>query len=127
MQPRIHSYARGSAQRCNGGTGDMIQVQIQDNDRTFAQPRDLDESWVNQQINRRRQEQYPVCVQVTIKTETEQLAFATADCARMGSGSRALTPQEQKIVDLWCETGMMKADFHGGNLIAFLKRLSSIL
>ena len=104
----------------------MVRIQINDASRTLTDPRDVDESWINQQINRRRQAGEPVCVMVTIKTDSIDFTLNSEGCSGGRGMSRSLTSQEQGALDLWERTGLRKASFQGGHLIAFLKQLRKV-
>lgn len=106
---------------------EMITIQIEDSIRTLSNPRDIDESWINQQINRRKNDRRPVCVRVTIKDDSVNIILASADCTDTGGGDRPPNSKEQSIFDLWDMVAMKKKEFHGGNLIAFLKQLRNII
>jgi hypothetical protein len=83
----------------------------------------LDEGWLMQQINRRRQDRDSVCLIVEIDESPINLIFATKGCARGGGSSRAFTAQEQRVIELWNKHHLDEAEFQGGELIAFLKQL----
>lgn len=60
----------------------MVTIQIgNDASRTLSDPTDVNESWVNQQINRRRQAGEPVCVRVTIKTDSIDFMLSSNGCS----------------------------------------------
>jgi hypothetical protein len=82
------------------------------------------ESWIAQQINRRRKEGEPVCVRVHIKTTGVDVAVATGGCPAGGGGGRLPTDREREILDDWNAKGLNSADFHVGNLMSFLKQTS---
>jgi hypothetical protein len=105
----------------------MITIRIGDNLKSFGDDRNIDESWINQQINRRREDGLSVCVRVSIKESPLNMALSSSGCPSARGGSRPPNQQEQKIFDLWEKAGMNKSDFHGGNLVAFLKQLKNII
>lgn len=84
-----------------------------------------DPSWVNEQINRRRADSIGVCVQVTIDTGTVHLLLTTPNCSHSGGSFRPLTTQENEIVSIWNKHHLNEETFTGGNLIAFLRQMSS--
>ena len=105
----------------------MVTIQIGNTTpRTLIDPRDVDESWVNQQINRRRQAGEPVCVRVIIKTASIDFMLYSNGCSGGRGMNRDLTPQEQGAFELWERAGLRKANFQGGGLIAFLKQLRRV-
>ncbi len=101
----------------------MVTITIGDSERNRDE---ADESWINQQINRRRQEGQPVCLQVHIKDGYLDFRLATPGCGG-GNRGRPPTPQEQRIVDLWEKQRLFTSEFTGGNVIAFLKQLDMFI
>jgi len=83
---------------------------------------EVDEGWLNQQINSRRSEGERLCIEVHIKTAYLDLLLPTRDCPR-GRGGRTPTPQEQEIINLWNRLHLSEAHFTGGNIIAFRRQL----
>lgn len=105
----------------------MIQIQIGSSERQFSSIRDLDESWINQQINRRKADGQAVCVQVSIEQTSVNIRLSTPACSKSGGGGRPPNPQEKAIFDLWDERGLNQANFSGGNVVAFFKQLRKLL
>lgn len=107
----------------------MLTIQISDSSRDFETVREIDESWINQQINRRRRDGATICVRISIKNETPDvnMALASAGCASSGGGGRPPNPHESQIFDLWKQMGLSKPDFQSGNVVAFLKQLRKII
>jgi len=83
---------------------------------------EIDERWINQEINRRRADDKPVCVKVSIETSTVKMSLASEDCKLSGTGFHP-SPDEKKIIDCWYKHHLNGKDFMGGNLIAFLKQI----
>jgi hypothetical protein len=104
----------------------MITIRIGESVRSLEDDRSIDQSWVNQQINGRRADNQPVCVQISINENSLNMALSSSDCPRRGGG-RPPNQHELQIFDLWEKVGMNKSEFHGGNLVAFLKQLSSLI
>lgn len=98
----------------------MITVRIGSRERDL---RSASESWINQQINRRREDEQSVCVRVIIREKSINIALSTQSCPGSGGGTRPPNAQEQEIFKLWDKLGLNKEDFHGGNVVAFLKQL----
>ncbi len=105
----------------------MITIRIGDTVRNLEDVRNIDESWINQQINRRREDGLSVCVRISIKEGSFNIALSSSGCASSGGGGRLPNREEQTVFDLWEKVGMNKTDFHGGNLVAFLKQMRSII
>ena len=85
------------------------------------------ESWINDQLNRRRQDGQNVCVQVTIHGGAVDLVLATPGCGSGGGGGRQPTSRESDILELWNRLHLNHAGFTGGNLVAFLKQLGRMV
>jgi len=94
-------------------------------------PRNLkyaDESWINQEINGRRENGETVCVRVTIRTADVDLTFSSPGCpSRGGRLTRDLTRAEKQVHELWKNRGLNADNFTGGSVIAFLKQLDRIV
>lgn len=86
-----------------------------------------DESWINQQINRRRADGIPVCVQVNIVEGDVNMTLRTPTCGNGGSGGRKPNTHELHIFELWDQRGLNRSDFAGGNVVAFLHQLPRFL
>jgi len=104
----------------------MITVEISGSKMEFGNSREIDENWINEQVNRRRQEGQTVCVRVIVHEEPVNLLLTSLECPKT-SGSGYPNSEEQKIIDLWDQVGMNRMEFHGGNLVAFLKQLHRFL
>jgi hypothetical protein len=102
----------------------MIRIQIGDAEMDLG---NVDESWINQQINRRRGDGLVVCVKVTVKDGDLDMILATPTCGPGGGQARPPRPHEKSVFDLWNQQGLNDANFTGGKLVAFLKKLKQIL
>jgi hypothetical protein len=103
----------------------MIKIKIADDER-FSDP--LDEEWVHQQINRRREAGEPVCVRVSIEQNELNIMLSTKNCTTTGrSPITDPRPLEKKILELWGERGLDTVDFTSSNLIAFVIQLQDLL
>lgn len=102
----------------------MITIKI---DTVEQQLENLDESWILQQINRRRDEGDSVCVIVKIDEPNVKIILATKDCGNAGGSARALTREEERVVERWRKHHLDKPEFAGGELVAFLKQLARLL
>lgn len=98
----------------------MITIRIGVEARSLA---DVTESWINEQINRRRQDGQNICVEVTINTSGINVRLATPGCGASPGGGRPANGNELELIDLWSKRGLSSSEFSGGNLIAFLKQL----
>ncbi|MFH1671806.1 MAG: hypothetical protein ABIF87_00025 [Pseudomonadota bacterium] len=99
----------------------MIRVRIGDAERELSS---VSESWINQQINRRRADGQSVCVRVIIRQEELNMTLSTQSCPK-GSGGRPPNRYEKQVFDLWEQRGLNRDKFTGGKLISFLKQLKS--
>ena len=87
---------------------------------------DVEENWINQQVNGLRRDGKSVCVRVRIKTGSLNVVLTTPECS-VGGGTRPPNPQEKEIFELWNKRGLNESDFTGGNLVAFIKQLCKML
>ena len=87
---------------------------------------DVPESWINQQINQRRRDGISPCVRVRIKTSDVDVGLTTPQC-RGAAGGRRLTSREAQIIDLWRKRGLTNDEFTGGNVVAFLRQVQTLL
>lgn len=101
----------------------MVKIKIGSEERDLTE---VDPSWINQQINRRRKDG-PVCVRVTIKHDAIDMILSSRDCPPVGGGGRPPRSQEEKIFDLWDRHRLNEADFPSGHLVAFIKQLQKLL
>ena len=105
----------------------MITIKICEYEQQFNRVKDIDEQWINQQINRRRESGEAVWVRVTIQQGILNMSLATPNCQGSGGGSgRPPNQQEHAVYNLWNKRGLDEPNFTGGNLIAFLKQFVSI-
>lgn len=84
---------------------------------------DVNESWINLQINRRRRDGIEVCVQAKIHEGDLNLILSTPTCQKTPGSFRAPNNHERRLFELWNKMGLNSHGFTGGNLIAFLKQL----
>lgn len=103
----------------------MITIKIGTAETTIDQ---ANEGWINQQINRRRNDGTVVCVQVNIEEPDARVVLRTPACAGNGGGGwRQPNPREQRILELWRERGLNKVEFTGGAVVAFLHQVGRLL
>lgn len=98
----------------------MITVRIGNTEKEL---REVRESWINEQLNRRRRDSGSTCVQVTIDKPPLNMVLAAPGCSTTGGG-RAPNDRERRIFELWEKHKLRSSDFTGGNLIAFLRQIS---
>ncbi len=102
----------------------ITMVSIAGNDRYL---REVEPSWVNQQINRRRAQGDPVCVRVTFRTRSGEWSLATQSCPRMEGGY--FDPQdrlEKAIIELWGRERLNSGDFNGADLNNFIRQVERL-
>lgn len=85
--------------------------------------KNIDPNWINEQVNRRRNEGVPVCVRILIDEGDINLSLTTSDCPSSGGVRRTLTGSENEVLNLWNKLHLSETDFSSGNLVAFLKQL----
>jgi hypothetical protein len=98
----------------------MIMVRIGNTEKEL---RDVRESWINEQLKRRRRDEGYICVQVIIDKPPLNMVLSTPNCSGNGGG-RPPNTREQEVFDLWERHKLSSSDFTGGNLVAFLKQIS---
>ncbi len=98
----------------------MIKVRIGNVEKDSQ---DVNEGWINQQLNRQRGNRQSVCVQVTIDEPSLNMVLSTSGCSGTG-GSRPPNERERRIFQLWERHKLSGSDFTGGSLIAFLRQIS---
>ncbi len=98
----------------------MIQVQI---GGITKDVKDVSSSWLHEQLDRRRRDNQPVCVQVRIDTPQVRMTLRTPDCPSP-AGGREANPQEKRIFELWEKLRLNSSEFTGGNLMAFLRQVA---
>lgn len=102
----------------------MIKVSI---DGTEKIDQEIDERWINQQINKRNVEGITPCVRVSIFENGVDLVLSSKSCKGTSSGEANFTIRQKRIIDLWTKNHLDKDEFSGGNLNAFLKQMRSLL
>jgi len=105
----------------------LIKIRIGSNERQFDDVYDIDESWINQQINKRKEHKEKICIRVYIKNELIDVLLTTPACGRGGGSSRRPNSRETEIFNLWKIRGLNEEIISGGKLIAFLKQLRKII
>lgn len=105
----------------------MVIVKIGASARDFTSVNDIEESWINGQINGLRGDRHEVCVRVNVNEGPLNLTLATADCIGGGGGGRLPNDQEAEAFALWERLGLNKSEFSGGNLVAFFKQLRRLI
>jgi len=105
----------------------MIRIKIGSAERQLSSISDLDESWINQQVNRRKQDGQAVCVDVSIEQNSVNIRLSTPACSKSSGGGRPPNRQEEGIFELWDKHGLNRTDFSGGNVVAFFKQLRKLL
>jgi hypothetical protein len=102
----------------------MIRVKIGMSDYEL---KDVSADWINREINGRRRDGLPACVQVIIRDGRIDMGLSTPACSAGGGGGRPPTPQEKAILDIWNQQRLNTDDFSGGNVVAFLKQLERLV
>lgn len=105
----------------------MVTIKIGPNVRDFENVDRIDESWINRQINGLRGDGHSVCIRVSLQEGPLNMSLTTPGCVGSGGGGRGPNREESMVFDLWDKHGLNRADFHGGNLIAFFKQVRKII
>ena len=94
-------------------------------DMTETPLSELSESWLIEQIRRRRADSAPICIRVKINVPEINAVLATAGCPGGGNG-RPPNPAEKRVLDLWGHHNLNEDGFAPGQLIAFLKQIRGL-
>ena len=106
----------------------LIKIRIGNNERQFDDVYNVDESWINQQINKRKVDKEKICVRVYIKNEFIDVILTTPACGKKEGGSRRRPNfRETEIFNLWEIRGLNEEKISGGKLISFFKHLRKII
>jgi hypothetical protein len=103
-----------------------IIVKIGSKERQWESFRDIEESWITEQLHRSRQSGQSVCVVVRLQSPDINLSLATPTCGG-GGGGRRPNAQEQRIIGLWHDRGLSSSSLAPGQVIAFLSQLRHLL
>jgi hypothetical protein len=88
----------------------------------------IDESAIAQEVNRRRNDGVAVCVTIRVQEPGLDLILRSPECGGGGAGGgRGLNAEEQKVFALWDRHRLNTTEFRGGEVIAFLKQLRSLI
>ncbi len=101
----------------------MITIRIGDSERELDT---ADEHWINEQIRRRRHDNTPPCVRVSIRKGALDMLLSTPTCGGGGDSNRPPNEQEKEVFELWKKHGLANNDFTGGSVVAFLKQLKNL-
>jgi hypothetical protein len=102
-----------------------VQIRIQIGSTGERGYNEVSESWINEQINRRRADNQPACVRVTLAGDGVDMILSSAGCPSSSGGAGRMPNEREKwLFDLWEKRGLKNQLFTGGNLIAFLKQIS---
>ncbi|MGE0244008.1 MAG: hypothetical protein AB7Q37_00060 [Pyrinomonadaceae bacterium] len=105
----------------------MVTIKIGNDELTFNSIAAVDENWVIQHVNARRHDTAPVCVRVTLNTDSVNIILSGGECVgSSGGGARPLTTEEDAAYDLWDKLGLNTQRIEGGKLVAFFKQVRRI-
>jgi hypothetical protein len=98
-----------------------IRVRIGEEERDLGA---ASESWIAEQLGRRRRDGVSVCLKVIVDTGSLNMVLATAGCVSSSAGNRSPNDRERAVFDLWAKRGLDAPHFNAGNVIAFLQQLA---
>lgn len=102
----------------------MIFIRIGKVERKLEE---AEESWINQEINGRKEAGESVCVRVRFDEGDLSFNIQTPTCSTTFGGGFIPNRHEKAIIELWDERGLNNDDFTGGNVIAFIKQLKKLM
>jgi hypothetical protein len=85
------------------------------------------ERWIADLVNRKYAGGKAICVRVFVHTADVNLILSTPDCGANAGGTRQPNPKEARIFELWERRRLNRADYCAGEVIAFLKQLTSYI
>lgn len=103
-----------------------ITVKVGSQERQWESFREIEESWIIEQLQRSLQLGQSVCVVVRLQSPDIHISLTTPNCGG-GGGGRRPNSQEQSIIDLWHERGLSSPSFAPGQVIAFLSQIRHLL
>ena len=102
-----------------------VTVQIGDTTLNLSE---VTQSWLDDQISRRRRDNAPLCVIVRVQEPGLDIKLATQACGSGGGGGgRAPYPREKQIIDLWTERNIASGDFSAGHFFSFIQHLRRLV
>jgi len=101
----------------------MVEIRIGETSRSFN---DYRESWIHNQIKRRRKDGINPCVKVRINEGSVNLSLITSNCPGSRASSSNFDKQMREIIALW-NKHIKGEDYTSGQIIAFLKQLHRYL
>lgn len=79
------------------------------------------------QINRRKDDAKKICLRVLIKAGRIDVSLSTVGCPQGTGYFRPPNELEERIFRLWERCGLDREEFSGGQVVAFLQQVSSLL
>ncbi len=105
----------------------MVTIKIGESEMEFDRISSVDENWIIQNVNRRRQDFKTVCVRVTLHTDAVSIILIGGECIGGGGGSaRRLTQEEEDALELWEKLGLKGSRVDAGKLVGFFKQVRRI-
>lgn len=102
-----------------------VTVQVGD---TTLDLSEVTQSWLDDQISRRKRDNAPLCVIVRVQEAGLDVILATQACNSGGGGGvRAPYPREKQIIDLWNERNLSPGDFSAGHFYSFIQHLRRLV
>ena len=105
----------------------MINLKIGASERRFNNIGEIDENWINQQINGLRNDRHSTFIRISINEGPVHMSLQTIDCTSSDGGGRMPNNNESKIFDLWKELRLDSKSFNGETLVVFFKRIRNIV
>ncbi|RJO62870.1 MAG: hypothetical protein C4542_01640 [Dehalococcoidia bacterium] len=102
----------------------MVKISIGNAEKDLG---DIEESWITQQVNRRRADGVKVLVRVIVKEGDMNVVLTTPSGRTREGKSRPPRPREEALFNLWNQHGLNNDEFSVVNLITFLRQLKSIV
>ena len=98
----------------------MIKIRIDASDRKLE---DVTETFIVEQVKRRRKDGISVSIQIIFKDEDVIVALVTPMYPARGRPIRKPTGRQKKVLDFWRKCNLDKENFQYDDLIYFLRKI----
>lgn len=105
--------------------GEILTVEVMINGES-RRLENLDESWVNRQVNLSRRGGLPLSIEIVIKAPGVDLSLFTPKRPGPRGSGGGVSREQEEVIEAWRDL-IADPGFPGGRLIAFLKHLKQFI
>jgi hypothetical protein len=87
----------------------------------------VNESWIVDQVERRRRDGICVNIRIIFREEEVIIAIVTPEYWPSGRPIEKPTERQKRVIDFWRQCNLDREDFRCDDLIHFLRRISALL